>query len=109
LAYGVEVKNTLAYIDRRDFQTKLLISRHLDIKPVFVVRMMPRHWISELQHDGGFALVMKWQLYPTSHSTLARLVREKLGLPVDAPRAVQEGTMKRFLDWHLKHLGGASV
>jgi hypothetical protein len=29
-------------------------------------------------------------------------VSKGLGLPVDAPKALNEGTMKRFLRWHEK-------
>jgi hypothetical protein len=44
--------------------------------------------------------ILKYQLYPWAHRDLARRVRAELGLPVDAPRALEEGTMMRFLRWH---------
>jgi hypothetical protein len=53
---------------------------------------------------GGFVLVLKYQLYPWTHRELARTVREDLGLPVDAPRALAEGTMERFVRWHRKRV-----
>jgi hypothetical protein len=31
-------------------------------------------------------------------------VREELGLPVDTPKALYGGTIKRFTKWHLKNL-----
>jgi len=104
LAYGVEVKNTLGYMDHDEFEAKIRLSRFLGVRPVFAVRMMPKSWIHELVEADGFGLVLKYQLYPWTHKELARRVANELGLPVDAPRALQEGTMKRFLDWHQKKL-----
>jgi hypothetical protein len=93
LAYGVEVKNALGYMDHDVFEAKTQLSRFLGITPIFAVRMMPTSWINELNKTGGFALVLKYQLYPWTHKELARRVARELGLPVDAPRALEEGTM----------------
>jgi len=104
VTYGIEVKNTLGYMDHDEFAAKIRLSQFLGVKPVFVVRMMPKTWINELNKAGGFALVLKYQLYPWTHKELARRVARELGLPVDAPRALAEGTMSRFLKWHEKKL-----
>ena len=53
---------------------------------------------------GGFALILKYQLYPWTHRKLAKRVAEELSLPVDAPRAIAEATMERFLKWHFKRI-----
>jgi hypothetical protein len=97
---GSRVKNTLRYIEYEEFRTKIELCRTLGITPVFAVRMLPKSWIHELNNAGGFALILKYQLYPWAHRDLARRVRAELGLPVDAPRALEEGTMMRFLRWH---------
>lgn len=99
-AYGIEVKNTLGYMDRIEFEIKIRLCRELGIRPVFAVRMLPKTWIKDLVDVGGFALILKYQLYPWAHRELAKTVRSELGLPVDAPRRLNEGTMKRFLSWH---------
>lgn len=98
-AYGVEVKNTLRYMDR-EFKTKIRLCQSLGIAPLVAARMLPKSWIHELIELGGFALILKYQLYPWAHRDLARRVRMELGLPVDAPRALEDGTMARFLRWH---------
>jgi hypothetical protein len=100
IAYGIEVKNTLGYMDPAEFQIKIQLCQHLGIRPVFAVRMLPRTWIHELNAVDGFALIMKYQLYPWAHRDLARRVQTELGLPVDAPRRLYDGTMRRFLNWH---------
>ncbi|HEX6729554.1 MAG TPA: hypothetical protein VF074_06070, partial [Pyrinomonadaceae bacterium] len=85
-AYGVEVKNTLGYMDRDEFLLKIRLCNELRIQPVFVCRMLPRSWIFELIEAGGFALILKYQLYPWTHRELAKRVSQQLNLPVDAPR-----------------------
>lgn len=104
IAYGVEVKNTLGYMNYDEFQIKIRLCQQLGIKPVFVVRMIPRTWIRELVQAGGFALILKYQLYPSAHRTLATQVSRELKLPVDAPRRLAEGTIRRFLLWHEKNV-----
>ena len=99
-AYGVEVKNALRYIEYTELTTKIRMCQALGIVPVFATRMLPKSWINELNDVGGFALILKYQLYPWAHRDLARRVRDEFGLPVDAPRALADGTMARFVRWH---------
>ena len=93
IMYSVEVGNTLGYMDYEEFQTKIRLCQFLGVRPVFAVRMLPRTWIRELIAVGGFALVLRYQLYPWTHRELARRVARELGLPVDAPRLLADGTM----------------
>jgi len=99
-AYGIEVKNTLSYMDQEEFDTKIMLCRHLGIAPVFAARMLPKNWIADLIAQDGYAMVLGFQLYPWTHVELAKRVARELGLPVDAPRAVAEGTMYKFEKWH---------
>lgn len=99
-AYGIEVKNTLGYMDYAELDTKIDLCLDLGLRPVFAVRMLPKSWVNQVFHASGFALILKYQLYPWTHRGLARQVREELGLPVDAPRALADGTMERFERWH---------
>src|SRR5262249_8865748 len=50
-AYGVEVKNTLGYMEQNELQMKIEMCKWLGIKAVFVARMLPRTWINELCAD----------------------------------------------------------
>ena len=104
VSYGIEVKNMLGYMDQKEFNIKMQICKYLNIRPVFVVRMMPRTWINELVENGGYAMIMKYQLYPWTHKELARKIAKKLNLPVDAPNAIADGTMQRFLKWQTKNM-----
>jgi hypothetical protein len=102
--YAVEVKNTLGYPEDREIAVKIRIAQALAATPVFVARMMPKTMINAIWKAGGFALILKYQLYPYSHRALARRVADGLGLPVDAPRRLNDGTMKRFVDWHVQRV-----
>ncbi|HEV3076438.1 MAG TPA: hypothetical protein VHB47_18590 [Thermoanaerobaculia bacterium] len=104
VSYGVEVKNTLGYMDYAEFQQKIRLCRYLGVRPVFASRMMPKTWVSEVARARGFALILGYQLYPWAHRNLALRVRHELGLPVDAPRSLEDGTMRRFLRWHEKQM-----
>lgn len=104
VTYGVEVKNTLSYLDRTEFEVKIRLCRALGLRPVFAARMLPKTWINEVIREGGYAMILKYQLYPWTHVDLAKRVAKELGLPVDAPKALAEGTMDRFMKWHSKNL-----
>ena len=98
--YGVEVKNTLAYPDKGEFDLKVRLAEHLGLIPVFVCRYLPKSWVWELRQRGGFGLLLRWQLYPPLLRSLASDLHERFELPVDTPRRLQDGTMARFTNWH---------
>jgi hypothetical protein len=99
VAYGIEVKNTLGYLDGDEFVTKIRIALHLGLRPVFAVRALPRTWVQALTRAGGYAMIMHYQFYPWTHMELASAIREKLFLPIDTPRRIEDGTMQRFENW----------
>jgi hypothetical protein len=104
LAYGIEVKNSLSYMDFDELRIKIELCGHLGLRPVFAVRMLPKSWVKLVVDSGGFALILQYQLYPWYHRNLAQRVREELGLPVDSPRALEDGTVGRFVRWHERQL-----
>ena len=104
VAYGMEVKNQLRYPDHKEMQTTIKICQFLEVRPVFVVRMMPKAWVHELAKLGGFALILKYQLYPLGHRAIAKSVAQELGLPVDTPKRLKDETMERFLAWHRENV-----
>ncbi len=44
-------------------------------------------------------MIMRYQLYPWTHKGLADRIRDQLGLPVDTPKRIQDGTMQRLENW----------
>jgi hypothetical protein len=106
IAYGIEVKNTLGYMDVKEFVTKIRVSLHLGLKPVFAVRSLPRTWAEALIQAGGYAMIMQYQFYPWNHMQLASEIREKLLLPVDTPRRIEDGTMQCEFTEEFTGIGG---
>lgn len=104
ITYGIEIKNTLGYMDKKEFDLKILLCHFLGIKPVFVARMLPKIWINELIKEGGFALILKYQLFPPLLKELALQMKNELNLPVDYPKSLFDGTIKRFDKWHQKYV-----
>jgi hypothetical protein len=100
IAYGLEIKNRLSYIDWNEFQTKLSMCLYLELKPLFVARMMPKTYIQQVREAGGFCLLMGRQFYPIALAELATQVKNDLGLPVDTPARLEDGTLNRLLNWH---------
>ena len=101
VGYGAEIKNKLAYVEWPELEVKAEMCRALGLIPLFIVRAMPKSWIWEVVSKwDGFVLVFGYQLYPFGHASFARRVKETLGLPVDCPRAIGGGTIKRLLSWH---------
>jgi len=104
LLYGTEIKNKLGYIEQNEFRAKLAMCKELELIPLFVARMMPRSYLYDVITAGGFALLMKYQFYPYAHRELARTVSTRLGLPVDCPARLSQGTLDRLLNLHLQKL-----
>ena len=65
IAYGVEVKNQLRYPDYEEMDTKVKLCKDLGIKPLFIVRMLPKHWIYGLKQKNGFALILNTNSTPS--------------------------------------------
>lgn len=106
--YGTEIKNRLSYISRDEFHTKLRMCEVLRLRPLFIARMMPRSYVYELFERGGFALLMKFQFYPFGSEAFAATVRENLGLPVDCPKRLEDGTLQRLLKYHNRATAGTA-
>lgn len=100
--YGLEIKNTLPYIPHGELRIKIQICQHLGLRPLFIVRMAPKSYVEEVRRLGGFTLIFKYQLYPYGFAELAAEVRRRLQLPTDSPAQIAQGTIQRFLNWHLK-------
>ena len=109
VGYGAEIKNKLGYMEWPELEVKAEMCRALGLVPLFIVRALPKSWVWEVvSRWKGFVLVFGYQLYPFGHDAFARKIRETLELPVDCPRAIQEGTIKRLVWWHEQRLAGVN-
>ena len=102
IQYGIEIKNQLGYIDQTEFETKLAMMRFFGVRPMFIARIMPKNYINDVFKAGGFCLLLGDQHYPLLAANLAKRVRETLGLPVNAVKALPDTALKRFETFHQK-------
>ncbi len=105
-AYGIEIKNTLPYIDRDEFRIKLAMCEFLGIRPLFVSRMAPKSYNYEIIQRGGISWILGTQYYPFGHEELANAVQRDLRLPVACRARIQDGDVTRLVratDWVLRH------
>lgn len=98
--YGVEIKNTLSYIEKGELDVKLRMCAHLQLRPLFIMRMAPKSYMHLIQQQGGFGLLFGKQLYPYGADALARQVSQELNLPVECIREIPAGHLQRFDNWH---------
>lgn len=100
VAYGCEIKNTLAYIDKDELEIKLEMCKYLNVKPLFIMRFSPKNYNDLIINNKGFALLFKTQIYDLSQQELVKRIKENLGYDVDCPRAIPSGIIDRFEKWH---------
>jgi hypothetical protein len=102
----VEIKNTLPYIDRDEFRTKLDICKFLGLRPLFISRMSPKNYNYEIIQRGGISWILGTQHYPFGQDEFAESVRDELHLPVACKARVQDGDVARLIkatEWVLRH------
>jgi predicted RecB family endonuclease len=102
IQYAVEIKNQLGYIDQTEFETKLAMMKFFGARPMFIARMMPKNYINDVFKAGGFCLLLGDQHYPLLAAGLAKRVRETLGLPTHAVKALPDTALSRFENFHKK-------
>jgi len=76
----------------------------LGIIPLFIMRFAPKSYIENVRRKGGFCLIFKYQLYELSQINLVERIKDDLGLPVGCPKAIEDGTIMRFKNWHIRKL-----
>lgn len=105
ISYGVEIKNTLEYIERGELEVKVRMCAHLGLRPMFIVRSSPKSYNHQVISAGGIVLVFKNQLYPHGREEMAKRMRSRLGLPVECPRTMEAGVLQRLNKAHAHVLG----
>lgn len=99
--YGVEVKNTLDYIPRKEFQIKMFkICPFLGILPMCVFRFAPKFYINELNKTGGFGFVFKRKVFPYGQESKIQQIWNDTLLPIEVSDNLSEKNKKNFLKWH---------
>ncbi len=98
IAWGVEIKNTWAYIDREEMKIKIELCECLGVSPLFIMRWAPKSYVEFIRQAGGFGLLYGDQLFPLGRSAAMAKLKE-LFLPVVSTVAVPDGIFRRFVKW----------
>ncbi len=105
VVYGVEVKNSWDYIDKRELEVKLEICGALGLRPLFIMRQAAKSYIDEIVKQGGYAMIFEAHIFAYGASGLVQEIRQVFGLPCDSPRRIPEGILRRFVRWHERTSG----
>jgi hypothetical protein len=106
---GVEVKNTLPYIPRDEFEIKLSMCLCFGIRPIFAVRWMPRSYIYEAFKQGGFGWLFEYQAYPLGYEEMALKINKSFGLPTKFMPELASDAQTRFAKWVQKNKSSGFV
>lgn len=104
IAYGCEIKNKLSYIEKDELERKLDMCDYFGIKPLFIMRASPKTYNKMIIERGGFALIYEAQIYELSQEALVNKMKTVLGLPVVCSKAIPDGIIDRFENWHKDNL-----
>jgi hypothetical protein len=98
LTIGVEVKNTIPIIERKEIDAKLDMCDFLGITPVFAVRWL-KPYTKLIWERGGFSWIFKTQIYPPGFDELTKMLWKRLGLPVTVRTDLPEKSVLNFQRW----------
>ncbi len=105
ITYGAEIKNTLAYIPREEFEIKMLrMCDYLGLRPLCIFRNAPKTLFPEISGRKGFFWIFKTQIYPPGFHRKTAWIWKKTRLPVSVWKAIPDNILKRFLAWHSKQI-----
>jgi len=82
VAYGVEVKNTFAYIPDDELQTKLAMCQALGLRPLFIVRSRHSRQWEIARRAGGMLFTFKSKVFPPGMQPLVDRIWNEMRLPV---------------------------
>lgn len=94
--FGCEVKNTLGYVDKREWVEKLRMCQFFGVVPVFILRYSPTVWNYEIFKRGGLVQLFEAQVFSPGRADLVSRLRDELELPVMVSRRIPDSIMERF-------------
>lgn len=98
LVIGVEVKNTLYPMPKKEVSTKIKMCEYFGITPVFAARRMENHR-NRITYSGGFLWQFKKQLYPRGQEKFVSIIQKRFKLPVTVSPTLPYLAIKDFEEW----------
>lgn len=106
IPYGVEVKNTLSYMEIDEFSNKLEICKHLGLVPLWILRNAPEVQFNAMKANSGFILPFKSQIYPYSQEPLTKEIWDKMRLPVTVRAEMPQKNVNSLNWFHNQNISG---
>lgn len=100
IAYGVEVKNTLAYMEPDEFLSKLDICKFLGVTPLWILRNAPEIQFRTMKARNGRISPFKAQIYPYGQEPLVGEIWKKMRLPVTVWGEMPQKVVKMVISFH---------
>jgi hypothetical protein len=100
ITYGVEIKNTLPYIEKEEFSIKIDMCNYLGIIPLFILRYAPNIQLNEIKEHNGFILRFKTWIFPPGQYNLVKDVWNNLRLPISIWLGIPPKLERAFLEQH---------
>lgn len=104
VSYGVEVKNTLRYIEYDEFTNKLEMCKFLGLIPMWVLRIAPEVQFNVMKANDGIILVFKSQIYPFGQEGLTRDMWNLMRLPVIVKAKMPVKTVNIMNAFHARNI-----
>ena len=106
IAYGVEVKNTLPYMEADEFLNKLEMCKYLDIIPLWILRNAPEVQFNTMKANLGLILKFKAQIYPYGQEPLVGEIWQNMRLPVTVKAEMPQKVVNSLLSFHSRVISG---
>jgi hypothetical protein len=100
IAYGVEVKNTLPYMEADEFLSKLEMCKFLGLVPLWILRNAPEVQFNTMKANSGFILFFKSQMYPYGQEPLVKEIWSKMRLPVAVRAEMPQKNVNSLMWFH---------
>lgn len=94
--FGVEIKNTLPYMEKDEFELKLRMCSSLGVTPLWILRNAPDPQFRQMKDSGGSILIFKTQIYPPAQEPLVKSIWENMRLPVSVRKEIPPKVISTF-------------
>lgn len=100
IAYGIEVKNTLAYMETDEFLRKIGMCKFLGLTPLWILRNAPEIQFNTMKANRGLILASKVQMYPYGQESLTKRIWNKMRLPVGVRSEMLQKVVNSLNSFH---------
>lgn len=100
IAYGIEVKNTLSYMEVNEFTNKVEMCRYLGLRPLWILRAAPEIQFNTMKARNGLILRFKTQMFPYGQEDLVKEIWSFMRLPVGVKAELPPKIVNFFLQTH---------